>query len=101
MIDYQPLYTALENSDAKDWLQTLAPDIERAFNSPRHGELDKWLAMLDNLPNLSASSIDLVSKVRIGDSGDSDENSRELLEQGWRLLVPKFNGQACSGHWLW
>lgn len=88
MIDYRQLYIALENSDAKEWLQTLEPSVERAFNSPRHGELDKWLAMLDNLPNLKASSLDLLSKVRIGDSGDSDENSRELLEQDLRMLMP-------------
>lgn len=88
MIDYQQLYLALENSDAKEWLQTLELSVERAFNSPRHGELDKWLAMLDNLPNLKATSFDLVSKVRIGDSGDSDENSRELLEQDLRMLMP-------------
>lgn len=88
MIDYQQLYLALENSDAKKWLQTLEPSVEHAFNSPRHGELDKWLAMLDNLPNLKATSFDLLSKVRIGDSTDSDENSRELLEQDLRMLMP-------------
>lgn len=88
MIDYQQLYADLENSDAKEWLQTLEASVERAFNSPRHGELDKWLAMLDNLPNLTASSVDLLSKVRIGDANDSDENSRELLEQDLRMLMP-------------
>ena len=88
MIDYSELYKALESSDASEWLETLADSVERAFNSPRHGELDKWLAMLDNLPDIKASSIDLESQVRIGEIDDCDENDRELLEQDLRMLMP-------------
>lgn len=88
MIDYRELYKVLECSDASEWLETLADSVERAFNSPRHGELDKWLAMLDNLPNIKPSSIDLKSQVRIGETVDCDENARELLEQDLRMLMP-------------
>jgi len=88
MIDYRELYKALECSDASEWLATLADSVERAFNSPRHGELDKWLAMLDNLPDIKPSSIDLESQVRIGETIDCDENARELLEQDLRMLMP-------------
>lgn len=88
MIDYSELYKALENSDANSWLETLADSVERAFNSPRHGELDKWLAMLDNLPNVEPSSIDLNSDVRIGSTDDCEKNIRDELEQHLRLLMP-------------
>ncbi len=88
MIDYSKLYKALESSDASKWLETLADSVERAFNSPRHGELDKWLAMLDNLPDIKPSSLELNTEVRIGNTSDCDENSRELLEQDLRMLMP-------------
>ena len=88
MIDYSELYKALKNSAASEWLESLEDSVERAFNSPRHGELDKWLAMLDNLPNKKPSSIDLISQVRIGNVADCDENCRELLEQDLRMLMP-------------
>lgn len=88
MIDYSDLYKALESSDASEWLETLADSVERAFNSPRHGELDKWLAMLDNLPDIKPSSIELNTEVRIGNTSDCDENIRELLEQDLRMLMP-------------
>ena len=88
MIDYSELYKALESSDASEWLETLADSVERAFNSPRHGELDKWLAMLDNLPDIKPSSIELNTEVRIGNTSDCDENIRELLEQDLRMLMP-------------
>lgn len=88
MIDYSELYKALDNSDASDWLTTLADSVERAFNSPRHGELDKWLAMLENLPDIKSSSTELVKEVRIGNATDCDENNREILEQDLRMLMP-------------
>ena len=88
MIDYSELYKALEKSDASSWLETLADSVDRAFNSPRHGELDKWLEMLDNLPNVEPSSIDLNSEVRIGTTDDCEKNIRDELEQHLRLLMP-------------
>ena len=88
MINYKELYKALEHSDAKEWLNTLAESIDRAFNMPRHGELDNWLAMLDSLPNIEVSSTDLVSEVRIGDKADCEQGVRDKLEQDLRLLMP-------------
>lgn len=88
MIDYKELYKALENSDAKEWLTTLADSIDRAFNMPRHGELDKWLAMLDSLPTIETSSTDLISEVRIGDKDDCEQSIRDKLEHDLRLLMP-------------
>lgn len=88
MIDYSELYKALEKSDASEWLETLAASIEHAFNSSRHGELDKWLDMLDNLPDVKASTVELKSEVRIGDVNDCEQNTRDKLEQHLRLLMP-------------
>ena len=88
MIDYSELYKALENSDAADWLTTLEKSVDTAFNSPRHGELDKWLSMLDNLPNIKPSSIELNSEVRIGSEVDIEKSSRDELEQQLRILMP-------------
>ena len=88
MIDYSELYKALENSEAKDWLNTLADSVDHAFNSSRHGELDKWLAMLDKLPDIKPSSIELNTEVRIGQKDDCEQNVRDEIEQHLRLLMP-------------
>ena len=88
MIDYSELYKALEQSDADKWLDTLADSVDRAFNSPRHGELDTWLAMLDSLPNVKPSSNDLSSQVRIGEDIDCDETIQNNLEKQLRSLMP-------------
>jgi tRNA (mo5U34)-methyltransferase len=88
MIDYSELYKALEKSDASKWLETLSDSVDRAFNSPRHGEMDKWLAMIDYLPDVMPSSIELDSEVRIGRRDDCDQNVRDQLEQYLRMLMP-------------
>ena len=88
MIDYSELYKALEKSDASKWLETLADSVERATNSPRHGELDKWLAMLDALPAIEPSSINLDSEVSIGAAEDCEQTVRDELEQHLRILMP-------------
>lgn len=88
MIDYSKLYNALQTSDASEWLKTLESSVDRAFNSPRHGELDKWLAMLDNLPDIKPSSVDLETEVRIGSKDDIDDNVLDLVEQDLRMLMP-------------
>lgn len=88
MIDYSEFYKTLKNTDAADWLNTLEQSIDEAFNSPRHGELDKWLAMLDNLPEIIPSSIELVSEVRIGEKTDIEQHVRDKLEQHLRILMP-------------
>ena len=88
MIDYSEFYKTLKNTDAADWLNTLEQSIDEAFNSPRHGELDKWLAMLDNLPDITPSSIELVSEVRIGEKTDIEQCVRDKLEQHLRILMP-------------
>ena len=88
MIDYSELYKALEKSDANKWLETLADSVERATNSPRHGELDKWLEMLDALPDVKPSSIHLDSDVRIGVAEDCEQSVRDKLEQHLRILMP-------------
>jgi len=88
MIDYSELYQALEHSDAKEWLKTLENSIDKAVNTPRHGELDKWLTMLANLPAVKPSSVELNSEVRIGNLEDCTEKTRDEIEQHLRLLMP-------------
>lgn len=88
MIDYTSLYKVLGDSLAKDWLDTLEASIDRAFNSPRHGDLDSWLAMLDDLPVIAPSSIDLKNAVRIGDVSDCDDQTRAEIEKNLRVLMP-------------
>ena len=88
MLDYSGLYKTLEQTDAAEWLNTLEQSVDKAFNSPRHGELDNWLSMLENLPDIKASEMELISEVKIGSDKDTDKASLEKLEQDLRILMP-------------
>lgn len=88
MLDYSELYKALEKTDAAAWLDTLEQSVDKAFNAPRHGELDNWLTMLDNLPEITPSSVDLLSEVRVGSSNDTTQQVRDELERQLRTLMP-------------
>jgi tRNA (mo5U34)-methyltransferase len=88
MIDYSHLFAALEQSAASHWLSTLPADIDKAFNERRHGDVDRWKAIIDTLPQLAASSIDLENGVRIGTPDDISEEQRQRLEQQLRGLHP-------------
>jgi len=88
MLDYSALYKTLEKTDAAEWLNTLEQSVDKAFNSPRHGELDNWLSLLDNLPDIQPSQVELNSEVKIGSEKDTDQNSRDKLEQDLRILMP-------------
>ena len=88
MIDYSQLFKALQDSEAAPWLDSLEQSIDKAFNHPRHGEMDNWLAMLDKLPLIKPSSIDLETQVRIGEASDCDATTRKELEAELRMLIP-------------
>ena len=88
MIDYSHLYAVLQQSPAKAWLDSLPAAVHRAFNEPRHGEMDNWLAMMQRLPDISPSNIDLFESVTIGDAADCDDATRAKLEQALRILHP-------------
>lgn len=88
MIDYSNLYTSLKNSAAAAWLDTLPDAVYRAFNQPRHGDMDSWLAMMDRLPPIEPSAVDLLDSVSIGTAADCSDETRSQLEQDLRILHP-------------
>ncbi len=88
MIDYQPLFDELGRLGMGGWAKLLAGQIERAFDSQTHGDLQKWQKVIDELPCAEPSSVDLLNKVCIGWSGDLSDKAREQVFQGLMQLHP-------------
>lgn len=73
MIDYAPLYRALAGTPAARWLDSLPEKVERAFQRNAHGDLPRWREVIERLPRVRASRIDLnADSVTIGAAGDVD-----------------------------
>ena len=72
-----------------DWAEILPDQLQQGLDSQFHGDIVKWQAAVDQLPNLTASSIDLTAdKVRAGQLDDIDEQQQAALKQQLMQLHP-------------
>jgi len=71
MIDYDPLYEALEGSLLRSWVRTLRPQIVQAFNRSLHGDLLRWQTILHQMPEIHSDRVSLDSdRIIIGEATD-------------------------------
>ncbi len=93
-INYQPLIQALKNSRALHdnplarWAEQLPQQIAERINPDRWGDLPAWQQAMAELPDLSASEIDLQGAVRIGNKADCQPDERDRLQQNLMALHP-------------
>lgn len=88
MIEYQPLYRALEKAGARQWVEQLSRQLKVAFDQQAHGDLARWQKVIDDLPCITPSSVDLREFVRIGTSADVSEQLRDQLRELFMALHP-------------
>lgn len=71
------------------WLDALPAQVEQVWRDRPHGDLPGWRRMLNGLPHLSLSDVDLTSaRVRAGCSEDCGEEIRFALREQLMLLHP-------------
>ena len=106
MIDYQPLYEALDDGPLTSWLSTLPPRIEKAFDRSRHGDLSRWQKVLDRLPEMHSDRISLDSDcITIGSDKDytpeTSLNLKKLLKEfhPWRKGPYEIFGVHIDTEW--
>jgi len=88
-MNYQAFYSLMQQAGFSQWLDSLQTQVDAALNPERHGHLPEWLALLAQLPNLAASSIDFNGDMlRIGEPQDCDAETRELLKTQLKKLHP-------------
>ena len=96
MIDYQPFYQSLKGGPLASWLATLPKQVEQALSPETHGDLPRWLSVLEQLPGIPASHLDLNSDcLKIGGADDCDADTRARLEELLQQLHPWRKGPYC------
>ena len=76
----------LDNPDFAQWREQFATVIEPRSN---HGDLPKWLALLESLPAVTASSVELnSSSIRIGEPSDLNQRQAQQLYDALIGLAP-------------
>jgi len=85
--DYQEFITHLRITGLNKFAADIAPKIEDYFANLKHGDLPKWLAAIDALPETENLSIDLnTDTVRIGTAADIDADcGTGIIENLMRL----------------
>ncbi len=88
MNDYYPLYDALYRLGAVDWARQLPGQIQNAFSGDSHGDFERWQQVVDELPNVTPSRIDLLNSVSIGGAGDLIDEHRQCFRDDLKKLHP-------------
>ena len=83
------------------WLEVLPEQVASVWRDHCHGDMPKWRAALEQLPAVSASSVDLRSaRVTAGVRDDCDEQDRARIRSALLELHPWRKGpyQICGIH---
>jgi tRNA (mo5U34)-methyltransferase len=88
-VEYQPLYDILVEYKADEWVAILPGQIERIFSAVRHGDLQKWMDVVQNQPLIEPSVrvIDM-GTVTIGCVEDFGQDNQEQLKSSLQKLHP-------------
>jgi len=89
VIDYKPLYMALNKRHANAWTEQLPAQIASAFQFFRHGKSAEWQTLVNNLSISAAGCSDLNSDiVRIGCRQDLTDVAYQDLYNRLKTLIP-------------
>lgn len=88
MIDYNPLYQVLENAGASSWAEQLSEQAEAFLGQQSHGDWLRWQAVVDALPTVVSSSVDLIGAVRIGEAQELSAEVWQKMYEGLQKLHP-------------
>ena len=87
-MDYRPFLEQLAQHEAlADWAAQLPAQIAAGLNPKRYGDLPRWQAALDSLPDLTPDARHL-SRSRVGTEGEIDAVSRQTLTDALKGLHP-------------
>lgn len=88
-MDYQPLIDRWTGGDLDGWARLLPAQLEKGLSQQRYGDLQRWLAVLDDLPDHPVSTITLdQSRVGVSCEPALDEQQQAALRQTLKGLHP-------------
>lgn len=89
MTDYSALFRETVPSSLQPWFADLPAQLAEALDPSRHGDLTRWGELLNRLPAISPSRVDLNrDAVTIGGEGDCDHAVSDRIEAVLRELHP-------------
>ncbi|MFQ1048752.1 tRNA 5-methoxyuridine(34)/uridine 5-oxyacetic acid(34) synthase CmoB [Avibacterium paragallinarum] len=87
MIDFSPFYQQIATSPLSAWLETLPAQLKQ-WEKQAHGDYAKWAKIVDFLPELQASHIDLKSAVLSQGDFELSAGERQRIIHHLKQLMP-------------
>ena len=85
---FNDFYKQIADSPLSHWLEVLPAQLSQWHREQRHGDFDKWMKLLDKLPETQPSTINLKSKVEFGLADDIDEYTQKQITGLLKLFMP-------------
>ncbi|GAA6941755.1 tRNA 5-methoxyuridine(34)/uridine 5-oxyacetic acid(34) synthase CmoB [Helicobacter pylori] len=87
MIDFRPFYQQIATTHLSPWLETLPLQMKQ-WQQQTHGEYAKWAKVVEFLPHLAASRIDLKSAVKSECDSALSDGERQRIIHHLKQLMP-------------
>jgi len=84
MLDYQALYPLMQSHGLGQWAEQLPAQLERIVRQRPHGDLDRWLSAITQLPELEPGEVAL-NQSRVSATGTRSLTDKEH-ETAYALL---------------
>ena len=85
--EFNDFYKVLADSSLAHWLETLPAQL-RAWQQQPHGEFHKWQRVIQQLPTLTATHIDLRTKVELGHAEEANTGEQARIRGLLKQLMP-------------
>jgi tRNA (mo5U34)-methyltransferase len=89
MISKKKLYELLENTNLNPWKAEIFEKVYTVFSDKKHGDLEKWKMILESLPQIKPTIINLnTPTIQIGTESDIESDKRNSLQSLLKKLHP-------------
>lgn len=87
MIETTRIVQAMQRHGLMDWAAQIPQQLETALGERRHGDLDRWLAVIAEMPSPTIKQVDL-TKSAVTVTGCATDTERALLADQLQQLKP-------------
>lgn len=97
---FNDFYALIAKTPLAPWLETLPAQLSHWQREALHGDFKQWQKVLENLPAVTPSTVDITSQVRLGEPGDLSAGALQRTEVLLRQLMPWRKGpfELCGLH---
>lgn len=85
---FNHFYQQIADSPLSHWLEVLPGQIANWQKEQLHGDFNKWLKLLDKLPQTQPSSVNLQDKVELGKADDIDVYTQKQITGLLKQFMP-------------